>query len=257
MRSTKQSQLRGKTALVTGATFGIGQHSARALARCGVNLVLTARTHEKLEELRAEFEGYGVRVDIMAADLYDMAQIEALAAFVEGLSIDIFINNAGKSICRPIGHSLDRMGDFSRTMSINYFAPVAIILSLLKANRALRVVNISTMNVLLPPTPYWAAYGASKSAIDHWLQSAHAELGYQLSVGTIYFALVGTRMIEPTAAYRDRSVMSVERAARIVCQVAGSSRTGWRPWWAWMAVGAAKLFRRIYSNAAMRMIDRG
>lgn len=223
----------------------------------GVNLVLVARTCEKLEELRTEFEGYGVRVDIVTADLYDMAQIEALAKYVEGLSIDIFINNAGKSICRPIEQSLDRMNDFTRTMTINYYAPVALMLSLLKACRPLRVVNVSTMNVLLPPTPYWAAYGASKSATDHWLKSTQAEFGDRLNVGTIYFALVGTRMIEPTAAYRNRRVMSVERAARIVCRMAASSRRVWRPWWAWMAVGVAKLFRPVYSKAAMRMIDRG
>lgn len=255
--SKLKNSLAGRTILITGATYGIGEATARLMATRGASLILTARTTEKLETLRDEFTANGSRCEIFTADLYDMNGIEALTHFLESRRVDIFINNAGKSICRPISESLDRMGDFTRTISINYYAPVAITLCLLKHNNTLRVVNISTMNVLLPPTPYWAAYGASKTALNHWMASAEAELKDRLSVGNIYFALVATRMIAPTAAYASRRVMSVDRAARVVGMMAPSSRRSCRPYWGRAAECVAKIFRPLYCRGAMKIIDRG
>lgn len=92
--------------------------------------------------------------------------------------LDVIVSNAGKSIRRSIHDSLDRYHDFTRTMAINYFAPVRLLLSiipLLEKNKG-QIINVSTINALLLPIPYWAAYQASKGAFDTWFRSVAPEL---------------------------------------------------------------------------------
>lgn len=83
-------------ALVTGASSGIGRDIARSLAKHGINVIITARRRDRLEELKKELtETYGVKVHIIAADISDMAQCRELHRRVKKYSIDIFVNNAG------------------------------------------------------------------------------------------------------------------------------------------------------------------
>ncbi|MFA5321864.1 MAG: SDR family oxidoreductase [Smithella sp.] len=88
----------GKTALITGASSGIGAEFARALAKAGSHLVLVARRKDRLEILKKELEGsYNIRVDVIPADLSTIGGCEELLSIIdkERLSIDILINNAG------------------------------------------------------------------------------------------------------------------------------------------------------------------
>jgi short-subunit dehydrogenase len=227
----------GKTILVTGASFGIGEALVRRLAPCGVHLILVARTTEKLEHLKTEIEQLGSTADIFTADLYQEADTDKVVEFLKGLldrSIDIFVNNAGKSIRRSLFDSLDRYHDFTRTMAINYFAPVKIILALVPAlqkNKG-QIINISAANVLLVPAPLWAAYQASKAAFDNWLRAALPELRAKgISVSTLYLPLVKTRMIEPTESYRNLPAMTPDAVAVIICRLMISGRNKYRPWW--------------------------
>ncbi|MBZ5528709.1 MAG: SDR family oxidoreductase [Acidobacteriia bacterium] len=88
---------RGKWALVTGASAGIGTALARELAAGGTNLVLTARRRERLEELAASLRASGVRVETIAADLASPQAPQAIYDFIaaKDLSIELLINNAG------------------------------------------------------------------------------------------------------------------------------------------------------------------
>jgi NAD(P)-dependent dehydrogenase (short-subunit alcohol dehydrogenase family) len=168
---------------------------------------LVARTAEKLQELQQRVTAKGGRADIFPCDLTDRDAVAALLAQLqqEPGGIDIFVNNAGKSIRRSIFDSLDRFHDFTRTMNLNYFGPVQLLLGLIPGlvARQGQVINISAINVLLAPMPLWAAYQASKSAFDQWLRTVAPELNARgVATTTIYLPLVRTRMIEPTAAYK-------------------------------------------------------
>ncbi len=88
---------RGKWALVTGASAGIGKALAEQLAAGGTNLVLTARRRERLEQLAGQLTTRGVRVEIVVADLADPVAPEAIHAFTKkkGIDVELLINNAG------------------------------------------------------------------------------------------------------------------------------------------------------------------
>ncbi len=86
-------------ALVTGASSGIGRDIARSLAKYGINLIITARRRDRLEELKNELVNeYGIRVKIITADLSDVKQCYALHKVVSRYNIDILVNNAGLGV---------------------------------------------------------------------------------------------------------------------------------------------------------------
>ncbi|MFM8805711.1 MAG: SDR family NAD(P)-dependent oxidoreductase [Planctomycetia bacterium] len=96
--------LAGRTALVTGTSRGLGLQLARALARAGADLVITARSVDSLAGPRAELEALGRRVTPLPLDLTSEASIQAAAAAaVEAGPIDILVNNAGCNVRKPAG----------------------------------------------------------------------------------------------------------------------------------------------------------
>lgn len=231
-----RDKLKGKTVLITGASSGIGEQIAYHLADINCHLILVARREEKLLAMKSEIEKKAAIVSIYRADLRNKEEMEGLLTFIHQLpdGLDIVVSNAGLSIRRSIHGSLDRYHDFTRTMAINYFAPVQLLLStipLLERNQG-QVINISTVNALLIPIPYWAAYQASKSAFDTWLRSVAPELNASgISTTSIYLPLVRTEMILPTAAYDKMPAMSATHAAKIICKSMYTKRKKYQPWW--------------------------
>jgi short-subunit dehydrogenase len=226
----------GKSVLITGASSGIGEQLAYRLANISCHLILTARRGDKLSKIKSEIEMKAAKVSIFQADLRNEDEMEDFLTFLHELpnGLDIIVNNAGHSIKRSIDDSLDRYHDFTRTMAINYFAPVKLLLSmipLLKRNHG-QIINISTVNALLAPVPYFAAYQASKSAFDVWLRSVSSELRTEgILTTTIYLPLVRTPMIQPTAAYRHMPAMSADHAAKLICKAMYTKRKKYQPWW--------------------------
>ena len=164
-----------KTILITGASSGIGERLAYYLQDFDVNLILVARREEKLLEIKKAIEKNVARVFVYSIDLREQNKVAILIKDIinKNGGIDYFVNNAGKSIMRSIDDSLNRFHDFQRTMAINYFAPVQLMLALvpvLKKNIG-QVINISTINVLITPFPYWAAY-MFQICFDKWFCSA-------------------------------------------------------------------------------------
>lgn len=228
--------VRGKSILVTGATFGIGEALALRLGAVGARLFLVARTEEKLRETARKIQESGGSADWFACDLYRPEFVDSLLSHLSdrGEDFDVFVNNAGKSIRRSIWESLEREHDFSRTMEINYHAPVRLCLRLIPglAGRGGQILNISAANVLLPPAPLWAAYQASKTAFDQWLRCASPELRAKgMTTTSVYLPLVRTRMIEPTREYAKLPAMDPNQVAAAICRcIVRRSRT-FKPWW--------------------------
>lgn len=246
-------KLKNKTVLISGASFGIGESIAYNLAVTEITFILVARSEEKLMEIKKDLEQKSCNVFIFVANLYKQDEVEFLNDFLkkENLKPDIFISNAGKSIKRSIFKSLDRFHDFSRTMNLNYFTPVNIILSLIPVlveNKG-QIINISTMNVLLPAVNQWAAYSASKKAFDTWLGSVNPELEKKgVLISSLYLPLVRTRMIEPTKEYAKMPAMNPQHVADIVCNMIIKREKRYSPWWSIFAWLFSNLFKNIWAS---------
>lgn len=242
-------RLAGKTVLITGASFGIGESLALTLAETKAHLLLVARTTDKLLEVKQKVEAKGGYAEIFPCDLSDPTAVQTLLQHLLQLpnGIDVVITNAGKSIRRSIFDSLDRLHDFSRTMNLNYFGPVQLLLALIPTLTLRRgqVINISAVNVLLAPPLTWAAYQASKTAFDQWFRCVGPELNARgVATTSIYLPLVRTRMIEPTKEYRNAPAMQPEQVASLICRAINSRRRSYGPWWLLAAQLASVLFRR-------------
>jgi NAD(P)-dependent dehydrogenase (short-subunit alcohol dehydrogenase family) len=211
----------GRTVLITGASSGIGKSTALKIGEAGGTVLLVARTEEKLNEVARQVEGLGGIAYVHPSNLSDMDDIDRMAGEVldQHGAVDVLINNAGKSIRRSIDRSYDRFHDFQRTMQLNYFGPVKLILDLLPAMReqhAGHIINISTIGLQVN-TPRFAAYVASKAALDAFSRSMAPEIvGDGVHVTTIYMPLVRTPMIAPTKMYDRFPTLSPEEAAGLI-----------------------------------------
>lgn len=242
-------RLKHKTIIITGASYGIGESLCYLLADIDCNLILVARTVDKLCELKQRLTMSKAKVDIYAADLRDQEQLDGFIKYIQNLPVDIFINNAGKSICRPVMQSLDRQHDFERTIKLNYLTPVQLCLALIPKLQQSKghIINVSAVNVLFAPAVNWSAYQASKTAFDQWLRSAMPELhNRQIKVSTAYLPLVKTRMIEPTKAYQNLPALQPKQAATIISYLLQTQKRQYKPWWAMIVQLAGVLFNGIW-----------
>ncbi|HEY6236260.1 MAG TPA: SDR family oxidoreductase, partial [Candidatus Elarobacter sp.] len=154
------------TALITGASSGIGEAFARALAARGEDLVLVARSAERLEALAAELSAkHGVRAHVLPADLSDPKAVDALVAELtaRGLTVTTLINNAGFGTHGEFA-SLDAARERDEVI-VNVLAPVQLTHALLPAMVARKsgaIVNVGS-TASFQPVPYMAVYGATKA----------------------------------------------------------------------------------------------
>ena len=215
------SALTGKTVVITGASSGIGLVTAVQVAKAGATPILVARGREKLEATRALIESQGGVAYAYPCDLSDLDAIDKLckeiSADVE--RIDFVVNNAGRSIRRSLKLSEDRFHDFERTMQLNYFGAIRLVMGLLPKMREQQsghIVNVSSIGVLTSP-PRFSAYVASKAALDAWSNVVSSELvGDGVSFTSIHMPLVRTPMIAPTKIYDRFPTISPAQAARKV-----------------------------------------
>ncbi len=219
-RARRRPGLAGRTVLITGASSGIGRASALAVARKGAKVILVARRASELEEVRDEITAAGGAAAAYPCDLTDGDAVDALVKDVLGEhgAIDMLVNNAGRSIRRSVTLSTERFHDYERTMAINYFGPVRLILGFVPSMAERRfghVVNVTTMG-LQTDTPRFAAYLASKAALEEFgLTAGRETLSDGVTFTSVRMPLVRTPMIAPTG-YRGIPSSSPERAAALV-----------------------------------------
>ncbi|HKH42133.1 MAG TPA: SDR family oxidoreductase [Solirubrobacterales bacterium] len=215
----------GKIVLITGASSGIGKATAIKCGAAGAEVLLVARTPEKLEETKREIEDAGGAAYIHQCDLSDIPDVERMAKEVldQHERVDILVNNAGRSIRRSVELSYERFHDFERTMQLNYFGALRLILSLLPAMRRRskgrkggHIINISSIGVQTH-TPRFSAYVASKAALDAWSRCVGSEvLDDGVHITTIYMPLVRTPMIAPTKMYDAFPTSTPDEAAEMI-----------------------------------------
>ena len=236
-RELLREALEGKTVLLTGASFGIGRALSKRLGAAGACVLLLARSEAQLTEARDEIRAAGGEAHSYVLDLTNPEAVEEVSRAIleEHQQIDVVIHNAGKSIRRSLYKSLDRAHDFQRTMAVNYQGPVQLQLALLPsmiAAGAGHIVNVSTIGVKLPAGARWAAYSASKSAFEIWLNCAVPELIHSgISCTSVYLGLVHTRMSAPTESYASMPGQTPDQAACVVCRALIRKPRGLAPWW--------------------------
>lgn len=219
-RSLK-GKVKGKVVVITGGSSGIGLATAQKVAAAGATTVIVARGEEELFKARDEMKAAGGKVFAYTADLADMADCDRLVATIlkEHGHVDILVNNAGRSIRRSIELSYDRFHDFERTMQLNYFGSIRLILGFMPTmvqRRKGHIINISSIGVLAN-SPRFSAYVASKAALDAFSRCAQGELsGKGISFTTINMPLVKTPMIAPTKMYDSVPTLTPDEAADLV-----------------------------------------
>ncbi|HEY5851413.1 MAG TPA: SDR family oxidoreductase [Lysobacter sp.] len=218
---TLKGKVRNKVVVITGGSSGIGLATAQRVAEAGAITVIVARGEDELFKARDEMKANGGKVFAYTADLADMKDCDRLIKTVieEHGRVDVLINNAGRSIRRSIELSYDRFHDFERTMQLNYFGSLRLIMGVMPGmvqRRKGHIINISSIGVLAN-SPRFSAYVASKAALDAWSRCAQGELsGKGISFTTINMPLVKTPMIAPTKMYDSVPTLTPDEAADLV-----------------------------------------
>lgn len=168
-----------RTALVTGASAGIGLAFARDLAARQYNLVLTARRKDRLEDTARMLNGtYGVRAEVVADDLADPRAAERLAQALadRGLTIDILINNAGYGVPgRYAATTWEQQRDFLQVLVVAVAELTHRLLPGMIERRWGRIVNVASLAGLLPAVAGHTLYAASKSFVISFSESLALE----------------------------------------------------------------------------------
>ena len=218
-----EKAVRGRIVMVTGASSGIGKAAAVQVADAGGTVLLVARTPEKLEATKEAIEDAGGVAHIHRCDLSDPEDIDRMAdeVLMQHGHVDVLVNNAGRSIRRSVALSYDRFHDFERTIQLNYFGAVRLILKLLPAMRERRsghIINVSSIGVQTNP-PRFSAYVASKSALDAFSRCVSSEvLDDGVAFTTIHMPLVRTPMIGPTKMYDRFPTLTPDDAGDLICE---------------------------------------
>ena len=208
-------ELRGRRVLLTGASSGIGAVAAQKLAGHGATVIAVARREELLAEVVGRITAAGGNATAIRADLTDLEQVDELVKAAG--PVDILINNAARSIRRPLLESLERWHDIERVMALNYYAPLRLIRGLAPGMIERgdgHIISIATWRVLPESSPMFAAYNASKAALSAVSRVIETELGaLGVHSTTVYYPLVATPMIAPTRAYDGVAALSADEAA--------------------------------------------
>ena len=182
--------LKGRVAVITGASSGLGKQMARGFASQGADLVILARRLDRLNELKVELEQLGVRVLPVMCDVTSTEDINNAARLAEETygKVDILVNCAGSSKDKGVLEMEDSEWDFTiATDETSVFKMTRAFGNIMKKNNYGRVINIASMYGLVGNTEIpTIAYHSSKGAVVNFTRAAAAELAkYNITVNCI------------------------------------------------------------------------
>ena len=171
---------KGRLALVTGASSGLGEAFARAYAARGFDLAITARRAERLEALAAELRAQaGAEVLVIPADLalWDGHRPILQAIQAAGRSVDVLVNNAGFGVAQTFtGVPWERQRDFLMTLAVAPCALAHAVIPAMVERRWGRIINVASLAAFAPGAAGHSLYPGAKSLVLKFSQSLDAEL---------------------------------------------------------------------------------
>jgi len=256
------AKLTGRSAIVTGASVGLGYEIARAFVAEGANVVICARSAESLQGAFSSLSALaapGQLIRMHGCDVSSEAQVNALVAFaIEQLgSVQIVVNNAG--VQGPIGPTEDiALDDWRHTFEINLYGVLFSCRALVPHFRSQgygKIVNLSGGGAA-SPRPFFSAYATSKAAVVRLTENLAEELrGQHIDVNAVAPGALNTQMLEQTLAAGPELVgqgqfqqaekqkvgggSSLEKAAALCVYLASADSDGvsgrlisapWDPW---------------------------
>jgi NAD(P)-dependent dehydrogenase (short-subunit alcohol dehydrogenase family) len=206
--------LKGKTALITGASKGLGKAMALALAEAGARLVLASRDEDKLREVAGGVDAAGSKAFVFKADVTSESDVLALekAVRAEFGGIDILINNAGINIRKPVtDFTLDEWESVIRTNLTSVFLMCRSFVPQMKGKGYGRIINMTSImsHVSLPER---TAYSSSKAALLGFTKALALELaGEHITVNGISPGPFATEMNLPIVNDPERNAAFVAK----------------------------------------------
>ncbi len=203
--------LKGKVAVITGSSSGLGKQMTYAFAKQGANLVLLARRIERLEELKKELEEYNIKILALKCDVTSTSDINNAArnAEKEFGHIDILVNCAGSSKDKGILEMEDEEWDFTMNTDLtSVFKVTRAFGNIMKKNNYGRIINIASMYGMVGNTEIpTIAYHSSKGGVINFTRAAAAELApYNITVNCIcpgYFYTELTKEVLDTEKFQE------------------------------------------------------
>ncbi len=235
-----------KTAIITGASSGIGRATALELAKEGVNLLLLSRNEEKLKHLADEIRSlHEVKVLYIPFDLhknrnYDLIVNIALENFD---SLDILVNNAGIGYAGSIEQISTQ--DIEKIFWTNLFSHILLTKSVvpyMKQQERGSIVNIISL-VAFRPMKYWGLYNASKSAMEGYFKTLRQEVKkYGIDVINVYPGWTDTAFFENAGIEQKVKNSFIKRfmdspefvARRVVKAIKKRKKEVYMHWWGWL-----------------------
>ena len=213
------TDLRGKTALVTGSTSGIGRATAIALAARGAHVLVVGRNEQRAKDVVAEIEGTGGRASFRLTTLSDLQSAQDLVEWATEAGdkhVDILINNAGIALLGPSNAASE--AEFDETFALNVKIPFFLVASLAPpmAERGWgSIVSISTMVASFGQAGM-ALYGASRAALELLTKAWAAEYGPSgVRVNAVSPGPTRTRMMEAVPEEMVNQLAALAPAGRV------------------------------------------
>lgn len=255
--------MRGRVAIVTGASAGIGEATARALARAGMRVALCARRKERLERLAGEIRSRGGAATAHALDVTDAPAVQAM---VDGVAagwgrVDVLVNNAGRGLAATFEQTTP--DELRALLELNVMAVVTGALSVLPMMRRQgggHIINVSSI-AGRRGVPYRAAYSATKFALGGLSEAMRVELaGSRIAVSLIYPIGTATEFheVEPQRVpwRRVGPIQSADHVARAILRCVRRPRAEVYPYWPSRLLALASVLAPGLVDLGMRRLLR-